>query len=432
MFALAKSLSAPLASLFILIFAGAYYMSFIAIRMKIEDSSVLALGLISFAYYLGFFIGAFVIERMIKRIGHIRSFTSFANLYGCLVIAMLLIEQTPFWIFARFCHGISIAGIYVIIESWLLVSADNSQRGRALALYTLIIYSAPAIAQQMFSNKDLLAAFNPTGHAPFALVAALCSLSAIPVSLKKIDCPQVHSASLLSIKKLFDASMIGIVTCFFSGIVVSVTNSLMPYYFLEIKFSVEETGQLMLATYIGSLTLQWPVGMLSDFFDRRKTLVAIITASFFISIIVAFGIHFFPFPLLLFIFYLFGGLAFSLYPIGLTQICDELEKEDIISGIAVLLVVFSSGTLFGTLTAPIFMQMFTKSGLILYIVANLGILFAYSFYRLPLKKSIPAEEQGSTIILPGTSIHVAELSDTVQETMEENEDESVSDETQEK
>lgn len=428
MLSLTKSLFAPLVSLFIIIFAGAYYMSFLAIRMKMEAASVLSLGVISFAYYLGFVIGAFAVERIIKRIGHIRSFTSFANLYGCLVIFMLLIEQTPFWIFARFCHGVALAGIYVVIESWLMVSADKSQRGRALALYTLIIYAAPAFAQQMFSHK-LLQAFDPSTYAPFALVAALCSLSAIPVSLKKIDCPQMHSTSLISLKKIFNASMIGIVACFFSGIIISVTNSLMPYYFIEIQYSVEQTGLLMLATYTGSLTLQWPVGMLSDFFDRRKTLVATISASFFVSLILAFGIHIFPFSLILLIFYLFGGLTFSLYPIGLTQICDELESEDIVGGIAVMLVIYSFGTLVGTLTAPIFMQYFNKSGLVVYMLINTGLLFAYSCYRLPLKGSIPAEEQGNSIILPRTSIHVAELSETVQETMDETNEEKISEET---
>ena len=68
MFNLLRSVWALLLSLLLIIFGNTYFMSFLAVRMELNETNSQILGIISFAYYLGFALGAFLIEKVIKRI----------------------------------------------------------------------------------------------------------------------------------------------------------------------------------------------------------------------------------------------------------------------------------------------------------------------------------------------------------------------------
>ncbi|MFT4554674.1 MAG: MFS family permease, partial [Chlamydiales bacterium] len=160
-----KSVSAPLLSLLLVMFGNTYFMSFLAIKMKMDGHDAQAVGNLSSAYFLGFVIGAFIIEKLIERIGHIRSFTLFAALTSALAIAMGLYVSPWFWMLLRLVNGICVAGIYVVVESWLVTLAGKEQRGRALALYMLGLYLAQTLSQQ------ILEYFDPTTLTPFCAMA---------------------------------------------------------------------------------------------------------------------------------------------------------------------------------------------------------------------------------------------------------------------
>ncbi len=409
MFHLLKSVSAPLLSLLLIIFGNTYFMSFIAIRMEQNDTSSQVLGFISFAYYLGFALGAFLIEKLINRIGHIRSFTTFACISASLTLVMGLIPSTPLWIVIRVFHGICIAGIYVVIESWLLVTASAKERGRALAIYMVGLYGAQVLSQQILTYFDL------NSFTPFAIVALLCSLSAVPVSLKRVDCPAITAASFLGIKEILGASSLGFITCFFAGITLSLVYSLMPYSLLQKDFTIAQTGILMSSVYLGALTLQWPIGWLSDFFDRKKILMFVIAASLVTSFIAIFAVTHLSFYAFLPVAYAFGGLTFSLYPLGMSQICDYLKHHEIVGAMAILLLVYSIGALIGPITAPIIMEMYPENGFFLFTTTVLGILCIYAIYRMVRRSSLPLSEQKEHITLPRTSTHVGDLSESILE-----------------
>jgi MFS family permease len=189
----------------------------------------------------------------------------------------------------------------------------------------------------------------------------------------------------------------------------------MPYSLLQKEFTVAQTGSVMAVVYFGALTLQWPVGWLSDFFDRRKILIVIIFSSFIVSAVAMLTISQLSFYSFLPIAYLFGGLIFSLYPLGMSQICDHLKQHEIVRAMAILLLAYSIGSLIGPVTAPTIMQIFPQNGFFLYTTVTLGALCLYAIYRMPQKDSLPLSEQKDHIILPRTSIHVGELSEAVPE-----------------
>lgn len=96
------------------------------------------IGLLTAFYYLGFLLGCFVTPRVVKKVGHIRSFTCFAAML-CIASLSFAYDHSPaLWITLRTLAGFAIAGIYMIAESWLNESADNSNRGKVISIYRIV------------------------------------------------------------------------------------------------------------------------------------------------------------------------------------------------------------------------------------------------------------------------------------------------------
>ena len=110
----------PLASLVLIVLSGSFFLTFITIKLNTQEVTVVMLGLIHSAFYIGILIGALKSEEIINRVGHIRAFTLFSSI-STITILVQSIYQTPYiWIFLRFFAGFATAADYVIIESWLL------------------------------------------------------------------------------------------------------------------------------------------------------------------------------------------------------------------------------------------------------------------------------------------------------------------------
>src|SRR3546814_2728483 len=81
----------------------------------------------------------------------------------------------------------------------------------------------------------------------------------------------------------------------------------------------------MSVVILGGVALQWPLGRLSDRFDRRRvivgTLVGVTATSLAIALTGAPGL------LLMGLGALFGGLTFALYPLCVAHTNDHLEPE---------------------------------------------------------------------------------------------------------
>ena len=404
MLALIKAVAAPLLSLLLVIFGNTYFMSFIALRLKMEGYGAQTVGDLSSAYFLGFVMGAFIIEKLIERIGHIRSFTLFAALSSAIALAMGMYASPWFWIFMRVINGVCVAGIYVIVESWLVTLAGPSQRGRALALYMLALYLAQTLSQQV------LEWFDPTSLTPFCAMAFLCSISAIPICMKQVDCPREFDTSYFNIRKTYKASPLGFITCFVSGILLGQVYGLMPFYFSGLGFSMDHVGEIMSAVFFGALTLQWPLGWISDILDRRQVLIALVLGCLAISLtclIYSQGLSFMAF---LGLSYLFGGLIFSLYPLGMSQVCDNLKQSEIVGAMSVLCLVYGAGSFVGPKSSSIVMEYSPTHGFFLYATVILAIMSVYAISRLIFKDSIPLEEQCDSIVVPSTSVHVSDFS----------------------
>src|SRR5699024_10975133 len=132
------------------------------------------IGLIMSAYFGGFFLGTFAAPKLIRRIGHVRSFAFYACLCATVVLLHPIFVEPWTWAALRLLSGVALVGLYTVIESWLNASAAAEQRSRIFALYMAINLFALAAGQW------LLGVFSPLLFIPFSLVAILICLAALP------------------------------------------------------------------------------------------------------------------------------------------------------------------------------------------------------------------------------------------------------------
>ncbi len=397
-----SSIIAPLLSTALFMLGNGYLNTFISIRMFDLGYSELSIGIVASAYYIGLVIGALQIAKFIVKMGHLRVFASFIGLFNCVCLIHAISDNIYLWFLLRLLAGISLAGFYVTIESWLLECSSNNNRGSILALYMVALSSAQAFGQ-LFLDQ-----YNGDATVPFIVVAILLSMSIIPVAIYSKKITKTHEIELINMSHLAKFASSSIFACFISGLMLSAIYSLLPLVFEEATGGEEKTAYLMFATLLGGMILQYPIGILSDNFDRRKVLILVSGLLIALSLfVVSVGHQNLSFGEMTFIYFIFGGMSFTFYPVALSMVCDSLRSAHIVSATQGLSLVEGVGSIMGPILAPPFMKLFGIKGLIFYFSIVASCLLVFLLYKTAKKDFNP--HQNHFVVATHTTPVVAEL-----------------------
>ena len=396
---LLKTTFAPLLSLFIFVLGSGLFTTLLTIRLHHEGVSSLLIGAITGAYYAGLAYGSFKIESYILKVGHIRSFSAFASVLAVISFLHGIMLNDWVWLVLRFVGGFATAGIFIVVESWLLSVGSTKIRGQILALYMISLYGAQAIGQLLINISDTNTIML------FAFTAMLSSLSVIPIALTRNPTPEMSEPSSLNLKKLFKVSGSGLIGSFTSGLILGAIYGLLPLVIIQKTGNTSDVGLLMALVIFGGMFLQYPVGKLSDYVDRRLVLLGLSTLMMVTSMFITslFGKHY----ALYMTMFIFGGLAFTIYPVSISHACDSLEQKDIVSGTQGVLLAYSAGATFGPFIAPIFIHFLGSYGLFTYLFIVCSLLTLFLSWRKASVPSTPQED--SFIVIPQTSPITAEM-----------------------
>lgn len=390
----------PLLSLCLITAGNAFLNTLLALRLEEMGCSARIIGLASSAYYAGFIIGSFCIEGFIRRVGHIRAYSFFASIVA--VISMLhgLVLSEWMWILFRFLYGVAFAAVFVAIESWLLTLSTINTRGQILSLYMITYYGFQALGQQLLNVGDY------TTLVPFCNIAILTSLSVIPLAGTRLPNPHHSETAFISVREIFNLSPSSLFGCICGGSVLAVIYLVLPYSLKDAEFSVKEISWVMTAIILGGMSLQFPIGKLSDHFSRRKVLVvvSIITTILGVALLLALNASF---TTLLIVGAVFGGFIFTIYPLSLSHACDLVEHDHLIAVTATLLAFYSMGATIAPLAATEIMHYVGPSGSLYFLIGATGIFSLYMLIRTPLSQSVPVEEQQSFVAVPSRTTTAA-------------------------
>jgi MFS family permease len=352
---LVKKLFSPLFSLIFMMMGNGLLNTFIPLRLDFESVTNEKIGIIVSSLYVGILIGSIFIHRAIIRLGFIRSYHLFAGSMGLFVLLQLLSSNFWIWCVLRFLTGLCLSGIFVIVESWVLLESKKEQRGKMLSIYLAIFYAALSIGQLLINVASI------EDNSFFYLCSFLFILSQLPIALTKIEAPTIENSPMLTIKQLFKFSPIGFLGGVISGMILATTYGLVPIYATEIGLSIFEISLLMTFIIFGGFILQWPLGKKADETDRNQVLTMVAFLTCFICFAIAlFGS--FSFYLLLLLAILYGGFSFTLYPLSMAYTCEKINEDQVVAATAGFVLSYSIGAVLGPVIAPIFMKVFEASG----------------------------------------------------------------------
>lgn len=360
------SLLALLGSVGLLTVATGLLGTLIGVRMTLEGVPAEVTGWVTAAYFAGLMGGALVVGRVISRVGHIRAFSVCAAGATAAVLLQALWVSPPGWMLLRALTGLCVAGLYMVIESWLNERADNSNRGRVFSLYQLTNFAGLGLGQ-------LLLQVGEAGSGEMFMLAALVlAISLIPVCLTTAGHPLAPQRPAMAWREVLARAPLGAAVCLAAGLANGGVYGLAPVFALQSGLSVGGVSSFMGAIIVGGLLLQWPIGHWSDRFGRRRVVLLVglgllVIAVLLWSLLTALGSP--GLPVLMAFGLALGGLSFTLYPLAVAHANDSLSGCDFVGVSAALLFTWGIGAVAGPIAAGALMTAVGPAGLFLFLGA---------------------------------------------------------------
>lgn len=397
MFSTLNSILSLLISFGILSIGHGLNTNLLNIRSLLENYSEITIGIMNSFYFLGFIIGVKIGGKYISKVGPVRTFAGLISIISTISLIHALVINPFIWIILRLIYGVCIAGTYVVIESWLNSLSCKENRARILSIYMIVNFSGLFLGQILLS-KQLVESFTL-----FAIVSILASISIVPLIFSKVKQPESQDQEPLSIKKLYQNSPLSIIGILSNAISASAFWSFGAIYMLQTGFTVEDAAFFFAITLIGGLIFQWPVGYISDKFNRRISIVICSIATILIcfTLIILINILKADFGYnILFIALIFGGFSYPLYSLFISLANDFLKSESFVKASSSLLMLNGIGSIFGPLLAAIFIFIFDSPGLFWLIITINLIVTIIAFNEFCHGKKIPEETSDNFIATP--------------------------------
>ena len=373
--------------------------SLLGLRAEIESFPTTAIGFVATAFYAGFLAGSLVVPGVIQRVGHVRGFAALASLASTTALLHVVFIEPNLWILLRLVSGFAYAGLVIIAESWLNDRASNTTRGQLLAAYMVINIGSQGLGQLLLNLES------PAHFQLFVLVSVLISLALIPLLLSMAPVPAVDSPQKVGLRELYRVSPLGVVGSFGAGLAHGALLGMGAVFARLAGLDVAGVSLFMGAIYLGAVILQWPVGRLSDLFDRRRvilgtTLVAAIVALTASNIEGELG------PLLA-AAAIFGGVSLPMYSLCVSHTNDFLGPRQMVAASAALYFATGLGAALGPVTVAAAMSTFGAPGFFVFIAGVHGAVGGFALWRMLRRTAKPLAEQGSYGTWASTGTQVA-------------------------
>ncbi len=191
--------------------ASGFLMSLIPLSLKANGLPADLAPWLASIFYLGLLIGAFTIQRIVAVTGHRIAFVIFLLLLTLTVAVQVVWAGEVTWLAARLVAGIAVAGVFVVVESWLLMTDTAKARAKRLGLYMTSLYGGTAVGQLAIKPLGI------DGALPYLVVIGLLLMAVLLPGRLKFGQPDQHQSQPLRLNELKVRSRPAIMGCLVSG-----------------------------------------------------------------------------------------------------------------------------------------------------------------------------------------------------------------------
>lgn len=399
-----STLPSIMISVFLFMMAVGLLNIFLSVRMSLGAVNAQVLGIVMACYFGGMMAGSLYARTIVARVGHIRSFTAFAAVATISVILHGLLESLATWSVLRAMTGFSLAGMYLVIESWLQEIATPTNRGRLFSVYMMSNYLGMAGGQLMLNVAD------PVGIELVLVTALLFSLCLVPIALTRAAHPAQIEIAEIQFLHFMRSAPFGSLGSFSSGLIIGAYLTLAPAWGVQHGLTTSHISTFMALSIVGGLLLQWPIGKLSDRYNRVLIMMALGIGIAVLPLGFLFNIG--GLSLTLFSALVFGGIAYSVYPLSVCYANDQTPHGQFVVTATVLLLLYGIGAVVGPLGAALFMWLLGAKGLFIFIMATAIIFTTLLWHWYDRSKDI---HQTSFVAVPRTTPLIPELDPRAEE-----------------
>ncbi len=354
----------------------------LGVRAILEGFSYITIGIIVAGYYVGFLCGSIIMPVLLGRVGHIRVFAALASLASISILLHSVFLDPFSWFFIRVLTGISLSGIYIIMESWINDKSTNKTRGQMLSIYMIILLNLSDPAK-----VDL-----------FILISILLSFALLPILLSVSEAPSISPTKRFTFVELYAISPLGFFGAIFTGLAHSVIFGYGAVYATAKELSLFEISFFMfIVTTFGAL-FQWPVGYFSDRIDRRIILTSVTFIAAGLSIFIVASSYF---SLIIFFILLaiYSGMSLPMHSLVVAHTNDFIQPHEIVPASSAIAILIGIGAICGPILASISMKALGADGFFVFLFIVHGLLGLFGLYRMG-KRTKPSDVESQYVPLP--------------------------------
>lgn len=286
------------------------------------------------------------------------------------LLAFKVLHDFVWWFPIRFLFSAALGALFVLSEFWISAAAPEDRRGLVMGVYATVLAAGFAL------GPSLLLVFGTEGWPPYLAGTALLLCAALPILLARRLSPQIEPGGehgTLGYVRLAPAATLA---ALLYGAVETGCFAILPLYGLKLGFESQSAAGLVGIVALGNVLFAIPIGMLADRIDRGWVLLGA-------SIAGALGAAMLPLAsgspgALGIILFLWGGIAGTLYTVGLADLSARVGRADLAGANATFVLLYSLGLIIGPTLVGAGMDLVVPQG------------FAYALAGLFVAYSIPA------------------------------------------
>jgi len=279
------------------------------------------------------------VPRIASRIGVVPLLTLAVIVSAACLVAFPLLPGIAAWFPLRFVFSAGLGALFVLSEYCINAAAPPERRGLVLGIYTTVLALGFAV------GPLLLALVGTMGPWPYVTGAGLVLAGLLPVLLARGLSPTVEGGTGRGVFGYLRLAPAALFAALAYGAVETGIFAILPLYGLRIGYDAQGAAGLVSLIALGNVLFQIPFGWLADRFDR--TLVLLGT-----SLGCALGSALIPVAstsgtALGILLFLWGGLAGTLYTVGLATLGARVSAADLAGANATFVVLYNVGLILG-------------------------------------------------------------------------------------
>jgi MFS family permease len=332
-------------------------------------------GFVMAGYSAGLLLSAFLTPRLVRSVGHVRTFAGLASSVSTAVLLFPLWVDPVFWFVLRVISGLCVSGMFIVCESWLNAASSNRNRGQMLSLYMIVTYGSLGLGQLLLNVTD------ESGFVRFIIVSCLLSMALVPLILLPSEAPSVEGARPIAIAEIWRASPLAVVGVFACGLGQSAFFALGAVFGLAKGLPLLMVSIMMALPPMGVILSQYPIGWISDRFDRRTIIMLLsILAAVFCAVTLAGG-YYVTRLMLISLVTAFGVVSLPIYSLVIAHANDHLQKEQVLGASAKLVLLYGVGSIIGPILVGFIMRNIGGDGFLIYMIVVHAGLALFALWR---------------------------------------------------